>query len=76
MAVHGEGRFAHADSGTLFLDEIGEMSPDLQIKLLRVLEERTYEPVGSSRSVPFNARVLAATNKNLALLHTGLPFTV
>ncbi|MEF8794783.1 sigma-54 interaction domain-containing protein, partial [Thiohalorhabdus sp.] len=60
-----QGRFAHADSGTLFLDEIGEMSPDLQIKLLRVLEERTYEPVGSSRSVPFNARVLAATNKNL-----------
>ncbi|MEF8794306.1 sigma-54 interaction domain-containing protein [Thiohalorhabdus sp.] len=60
-----QGRFAHADSGTLFLDEIGEMSPDLQIKLLRVLEERTYEPVGSSRSVPFNARVLAATNKDL-----------
>lgn len=60
-----QGRFAHADSGTLLLDEIGEMSPDLQIKLLRVLEERTYEPVGSSRSVPFNARVLAATNKDL-----------
>jgi DNA-binding NtrC family response regulator len=60
-----QGRFAYADGGTLFLDEIGEMSPDLQIKLLRVLEERTYEPVGSSRSVPFNARVLAATNQDL-----------
>ena len=60
-----QGRFAKAGEGTLFLDEIGEMSPDLQVKLLRVIEERIYEPLGSSRSVPFNARILAATNQDL-----------
>jgi len=60
-----EGRFAKAGAGTLFLDEIGEMSADLQIKLLRVLEERTYEPVGSSQPQRFDSRVLAATNQDL-----------
>ncbi|MFA9461518.1 sigma-54 interaction domain-containing protein [Thiohalorhabdus sp. Cl-TMA] len=62
-----QGRFAKVGAGTLFLDEIGEMSPDLQVKLLRVIEERTYEPLGSSRSVEFSARILAATNQDLEL---------
>ena len=43
-----EGRFGAADGGTIFLDEIGDMSPNLQVKLLRVLQDRTFEPVGSS----------------------------
>ena len=48
---HREGRFALADGGTIFLDEIGDMSPNLQVKLLRVLQERSFEPVGSSKSI-------------------------
>lgn len=59
------GRFQIADGGTIFLDEIGEMSPKLQVKLLRVLQERKIEPVGSSRSIDVNVRVIAATNKDL-----------
>ncbi len=62
---HREGRFSVADGGTLFLDEIGDMSPNLQVKLLRVLQDRTFEPVGSSKSVRVDVRVLAATNQNL-----------
>lgn len=62
---HREGRFAAADGGTIFLDEIGDMSPSLQVKLLRVLQERTFEPVGSSRSQTVDVRVIAATNQNL-----------
>jgi DNA-binding NtrC family response regulator len=60
------GLFSHADGGTLFLDEIGEMPLALQAKLLRVLEERRYRPVGGSQEIPVNARVIAATNRDLA----------
>lgn len=60
------GRFALAEGGTILLDEIGEISPALQAKLLRVLQERTYEPLGSTRSEKADVRVLAATNKDLA----------
>jgi DNA-binding NtrC family response regulator len=62
---HREGRFSVADGGTLFLDEIGDMSPNLQVKLLRVLQDRTFEPVGSSKSQTVDVRVVAATNQNL-----------
>ncbi len=61
-----DGLFRHADGGTLFLDEIGEMPFAMQAKLLRVLEERRYRPVGSSQEIPVNARVIAATNRDLA----------
>lgn len=60
-----QGRFAQARGGTIFLDEIGEVSPALQVRLLRVLQERTYEPLGSSGSETTDARVIAATNRNL-----------
>jgi len=60
------GRFALAKGGTLFLDEIGDVSPALQVKLLRVLQDRTYEPLGATRSETTNARVIVATNKDLA----------
>ncbi len=60
-----EGRFSFADSGTIFLDEIGDMRPNLQIKLLRVLQERSFEPVGSSKTVKVDVRVIAATNQDL-----------
>ncbi len=60
------GRFALAGGGTLFLDEIGEISPALQVRLLRVLQERTYEPLGATRSESADVRVIVATNKDLA----------
>jgi transcriptional regulator with GAF, ATPase, and Fis domain len=62
------GRFAAADAGTLFLDEIGDMSPKLQIKLLRVLQEREFEPVGSSRTQSVDIRIVTATNQDLEKL--------
>jgi DNA-binding NtrC family response regulator len=59
------GRFESADRGTIFLDEIGEMSPGMQVKLLRVLQDGSLERVGSSRSMRVDVRILAATNRNL-----------
>jgi transcriptional regulator with GAF, ATPase, and Fis domain len=61
-----EGKFQLADGGTIFLDEIGDMSLDLQAKVLRILEDRELQRVGGSKSVSVNVRVLAATNKDLA----------
>jgi DNA-binding NtrC family response regulator len=60
-----EGRFALADGGTIFLDEIGELEPDAQVKLLRVLQDRTFEPLGSSRTRVVDVRVISATNRPL-----------
>ncbi len=66
------GRFEQADGGTLFLDEIGELTPELQVKLLRVLQERRFERVGGSNEIEVNIRVVAATNKDLMeLVQTG-----
>ncbi len=59
------GRFRLAQNGALFLDEIGEITPAMQVKLLRVLQEKTYEPLGATQSVEHNVRIIAATNKNL-----------
>jgi two-component system NtrC family response regulator len=60
-----KGRFELADGGTLFLDEIGELSPNLQVKLLRVLQEKVFERVGGVRTISVDIRILAATNKDL-----------
>lgn len=62
---HRQGRFEMAQGGTLFLDEIGDMPLIMQVKLLRVLQERTYERVGSNRSLTADVRVIAATHRNL-----------
>jgi two-component system NtrC family response regulator len=60
-----KGRFELADGGTLFLDEIGELSPNLQVKLLRVLQEKVFERVGGVRTISVDIRIVVATNKNL-----------
>ncbi len=60
-----QGRFEMANGGTLFLDEIGDMSLPMQVKLLRVLQERTFERVGSNKSIKANARIIAATHRSL-----------
>ena len=59
------GRFRLAENGTLFLDEIGDITAAMQVKLLRVLQEKTYEPLGATESIEHNVRIIAATNKNL-----------
>jgi len=62
------GRFAVANGGTIFLDEVGDMSPALQVKLLRVLQEKEYEPLGSTTPRKTDVRIIAATNKDLSRL--------
>jgi two-component system, NtrC family, nitrogen regulation response regulator NtrX len=67
-----KGKFEIADGGTLFLDEIGDMSPRVQAKMLRVLEEQRFEPVGSNAALKVDVRVISATNKNLdELIESG-----
>lgn len=61
-----KGRFERADGGTIFLDEIGDISPQVQIKLLRVLQEKEFERVGGEETISTDIRIIAATNKNLA----------
>ncbi len=61
-----EGRFKQADGGTLFLDEIGEISPSIQVKLLRFLQERAFERVGGNETLKVDVRIIAATNRDLA----------
>lgn len=66
------GKFQLANNGTLFLDEIGELKPEMQVKILRALQEKKFTPVGSNREVKTNARIIAATNRNLEkMMETG-----
>ena len=60
------GLFREAEGGTLFLDEIGDMAPELQAKLLRVIEDRTVRPLGSDEAIPLNVRLVAATNRDVS----------
>ncbi len=62
------GRFSMGDKGTIFLDEIGDMSPHLQTKLLRVIQEQTFEPVGATKTLQVDVRVIAATHQDLVQL--------
>jgi transcriptional regulator with GAF, ATPase, and Fis domain len=65
------GRFELADGGTIFLDEVGELPPDTQVALLRVLQEREFERVGGTRPIQADVRVIAATNRNLEAARTN-----
>ena len=65
-----KGRFELADKGTLFLDEIGDISPAMQIKLLRVLQEGEFERVGGEATIKTDVRIISATNKDLQKLNS------
>lgn len=67
-ATKRRGRLEEADGGTLFLDEVGELPPSMQVKLLRFLQDRTFIPLGSNRVITVDARIIAATNRNLSQL--------
>jgi len=67
-ATERKGRFELADTGTLFLDEVGELPPAIQVKLLRVLQEREFERVGGTKTIKVNVRLIAATNRDLSQL--------
>jgi DNA-binding NtrC family response regulator len=67
-AYHHKGKFEQANGGTIFLDEIGDISPQVQVDLLRVLEEKTITRVGGSRAIPVDFRIVAATNRDLAAM--------
>jgi len=69
-----QGRFEQAHKGTLFLDEVGAMSPALQVKLLRALQEREFERIGDNQTIKVDVRVIAATNSDLARLVAGGAF--
>ena len=68
------GRFAMADGGTIFLDEVGDMSPAVQVKLLRVIQDRKFEPLGSNNTISVDVRIIAATNRDLKKLMSGGSF--